>query len=45
MDPHPLANLFKLAAYCKPIANNEVPIGRLINTADRFITMYLLVAT
>ena len=23
MDPHPLANLFKLAACCKPIANNE----------------------
>ena len=24
MDPHPLANLFKLASYCKPIAHNEV---------------------
>ena len=24
MDPHPHANLFKLAAYCKPIAHNEV---------------------
>ena len=24
MEPHPLANLFKLAACCKPIANNEV---------------------
>ena len=23
MEPHPLANLFKLAACCKPIANNE----------------------
>jgi hypothetical protein len=23
MDPHPLANIFKLVAYCKPIANNE----------------------
>ena len=23
MEPHPLANLFKLAACCKPIAKNE----------------------
>ena len=23
MDPHALANIFKLATYCKPIANNE----------------------
>jgi hypothetical protein len=26
MDPHPLANLFKLVSYRKPVANNEEDI-------------------